>query len=52
VKDMDSGKQREASGPDEVVDLVREAFAKDAPAAEATAGNAPARDATAKDAPA
>jgi histidyl-tRNA synthetase len=29
VKDMDSGKQREASGPDEVVDLVREAFAKD-----------------------
>jgi histidyl-tRNA synthetase len=29
VKDMDSGDQREASGPDEVVDLVREAFAKD-----------------------
>jgi histidyl-tRNA synthetase len=50
VKDMDSGEQREASGPDEVVDLVREAFAKDAPAREATAGNAPARDAAAKDA--
>ena len=31
VKDMDSGEQREASGPDEVVGLVREAFAKDAP---------------------
>ena len=52
VKDMDSGRQREASGPDEVVALVREAFAKDAPATEATAGNAPAGDAAAKDAPA
>jgi histidyl-tRNA synthetase len=30
VKDMDSGKQREAAGLDEVVGLVREAFAKDA----------------------
>ena len=52
VKDMDSGKQREASGPDEVVDLVREAFARDTPATEATAGNAPAGDVAAKDAPA
>jgi histidyl-tRNA synthetase len=32
VKDMDSGEQREAAGPDEVVGLVREAFAKAAPA--------------------
>jgi histidyl-tRNA synthetase len=30
VKDMDSGEQREASGPDEVVRLVRDALAKDA----------------------
>jgi histidyl-tRNA synthetase len=35
VKDMDSGEQREASGPDEVVGLVREAFAHDAPAKDA-----------------
>jgi histidyl-tRNA synthetase len=32
VRDMDSGDQREAAGPDEVVELVRGAFAKDAPA--------------------
>jgi histidyl-tRNA synthetase len=32
VKDMDSGEQREAAGADEVVELVREAFGKDAPA--------------------
>ena len=32
VKDMDSGNQREASGLDEAVTLVRDAFAKDAPA--------------------
>jgi histidyl-tRNA synthetase len=32
VRDMDSGEQSEAAGPDEVVGLVREAFARDAPA--------------------
>jgi histidyl-tRNA synthetase len=52
VKDMKSGEQREASGPDEVVALVRDAFATGAPATEAAAGNGPAGDATAKDAPA
>ena len=41
VKDMDSGEQREAAGPDEVVGLVREAFAKDAPAEDGPAGSGP-----------
>ncbi len=52
VKDMDSGMQQEAAGPDEVVGLVREAFAKDASARDAPARDAPARDAPAKGAPA
>jgi histidyl-tRNA synthetase len=42
VRDMDSGEQREASGPDEVVGLVRDAFAKDAPATDAAAKETPA----------
>jgi histidyl-tRNA synthetase len=32
VRDMDSGEQREASGPDEVVGLVRDALVRDGPA--------------------
>jgi histidyl-tRNA synthetase len=52
VRDMDSGEQREASGPDEVVGLVRDTFAKDAPASDAAANHAPATDAAGEDAPA
>ncbi|HEV2874070.1 MAG TPA: histidine--tRNA ligase [Thermoleophilaceae bacterium] len=42
VKDMDSGEQREASSPDEVVGLVREALAADASAGGAAAKDPPA----------
>jgi histidyl-tRNA synthetase len=45
VKDMKSREQREASSPDDVVGLVREAFAKDASVADGPAGQAAAKDA-------
>jgi histidyl-tRNA synthetase len=47
VRDMKSREQREASSPDDVVGLVREAFAKDASVADAPAGQAAAEDAPA-----
>jgi histidyl-tRNA synthetase len=47
VKDMDSGEQRPASGPDEVVALVREAFGRAAEATGVEAADAAAEDARA-----
>jgi histidyl-tRNA synthetase len=47
VKDMKSREQREASSPDDVVGLVREAFARDASVADTPAGQAAAKDAPA-----
>ncbi|HEV3377575.1 MAG TPA: histidine--tRNA ligase [Thermoleophilaceae bacterium] len=45
VRNMDSGEQRRAANPDEVVELVTSVLAKEAPAADAPAQDAPAEDA-------
>jgi hypothetical protein len=45
VRDMDSGEQRRAANPDEAVELVMSALAKETPAEDAPADDAPAEDA-------